>query len=227
MQLQKIKDYIQAYTAWLATPAAATNLPYWETQANWQQHWDLDAPDLPAMYDRALNNLTNRRLWSRQAYDPKQMMLAFWEMDRHFVHSSFVDLFDEARGVHGRADRFVFFCDQLLPLYQEQHPRAKANSHYHGDDYAMVSLYLSCQYPLLYAPYSPAALRTLLQRLGAPNVPPAGDFERHVKVIRTLYTLLTKDEVVLERHRARLRPVDYDGDSLLLAFDFAAFVVET
>lgn len=226
MQLQKIQAYITAYADWLATPAATERLPYWETQANWQRHWDLDAPDLPTMYDRALNNLTNRRMWSRQAFDPKQMMRAFWEMDRHFVHSSFVELFNEAKGVHGRADRFVFFCGQLLQLYQDQHPRAKANSHGHDDDYGMVSLYLSCQYPTQYAPYSPAALRTLLQRLGAPNIPPAGDFERHVKVMRTLYTLLSKNETVLERHCARLRAEDYAGESLMLAFDFGMFVGE-
>ncbi|MEZ4986480.1 MAG: hypothetical protein R2795_15825 [Saprospiraceae bacterium] len=224
MQLHKIQGFIHDYLAWLATPEATTNLHYWETQANWQQHWNLDAPDLRAMYDRSLTNLTNRRIWKRQAYEPKQMMLTFLAMDPHFVHTMFTDLFNEDKDAHHRADRFVFYCDELMRQYRLQYPLTVETGHYHDDGYEMVSLYLAFQYPQLYAPFQAKIQYQLLKAVGAPNLPATGDFPRHVKVMRTLQTLLLKHPALDEAHRARLRNQDYQGDSLLLAFDFAVFV---
>ena len=54
-----------------------------------------------------------------------------------------------------------------------------------------------------------------------------GQQAAHGKVMRTLYPFLQKDEVVMQRHRARLNPErDYQGESLLLSFDFARYVTE-
>lgn len=224
MQLQKLQAYLSQYADWLGTPEATERLSYWETLANWQTHWDTSAPDFAAMYKRALNNQTNRRAWVREAYEPKRMMLVFAEMDPHFVHSMFADLFNEEKDVLGRAERFVFYCEQLLLSYREQFPKRRDNSHYHDDGYGIISLYLSLQYPTEYAPYQADRLRKVLERLGAPNIPLAGDFPRHVKLMKTLRSFLLKDEAIVAAHQARLRPVDYQDNSLLLSFDFCCFI---
>jgi hypothetical protein len=226
MQLHKLKDYLQRYGQWLGSRAAESRLYYWESQAVWQQHWDSDAPDFAQVYDLSLQNSTTRRLWTREAYDPKRIMLAFAAMDRHFVHSMFMDLFNEDKDAHSRADRFVFYCDQLLQQYRQQYPTKIDNSHYHDDGYGITSLYLSFQYPDRYAPYEAERQRRLLHKLGAANIPLAGDFPRHVKLMRTLQNFLNKDEELLARHRKRLRPEHYQEESLLLAFDFGCFVAE-
>jgi hypothetical protein len=225
MQLQKIHDYLAAYREWLPTPAAEERLYYWESQKSWQDHWDADAIDFAAMYDRCLQNQTNRRLWSRQAYEPKRMLLTFAAQDPHFVHAMFTDLFHEEKDALSRADRFVFYCDQLFQQHRKANPQTRDNSHYHDDGYGMVSLYLSFRYPAQYAPYDAERLRQLLQRLGATNIPLAGDFSRHHKVMRTLQNFLHKDAELLARHQLRLQPDHYAGESLLLAFDFASFIV--
>lgn len=226
MQLNKLKQYIADYSNWLKSPKAEQRLHYWETQAHWQQNWDDETTDFSKMLDQCLQNSTTRRLWKREAYEPKRMLLAFAEMDNHFVFSMFQDLFNEDKDAHSRADRFVFYCDEMLQQYRRQHPGRIDNSHYHDDGYEMISLYFSFHYPERYAPYHAERLRALLQHLGAPNIPLAGDFPRHIKVMRTLQNFINKDEELLARHRQRLRAEHYQGESLLLAFDFACFVVE-
>lgn len=226
MQLHRIREYIEAYRKWLPSQAARERLYYWESQRIWQEHWDLEAPDLRTVYDRSLDNSQTRRLWKREAYEPKRMLLEFLEMESEFVRPMFKDLFDESKSVDGRADRFVFYCDQLLEQYRKAHPLAIDTRHYHGDGYEMISLYLAFQYPDRYAPYQADRFLQLLQAVGAHNIPPVGDFARHCKVMRTLQTFLLKDEELMANHAQRLAsPALYQEPSLLLAFDFVVFVV--
>ncbi len=228
MQLKRIHAYAEQYTDWLQTRDAARNIYLWESQNNWQAHWDLNAPSLPPVYDQSLRNRQTKRLWKREAYEPKRMMLKFLEIEPEFVRSMFQDLFNEGKSVDGRADRFVFYCDQLLGQYRKKQPLAIDTGHYHDDGYGIISLYLSFQYPDRYAPYEAERLIKLLQLLGATNIPSAGDFPRHCKLMRTLQQLLNKNEVLLQRHALRLNEREhYMEESLLLAHDFACFVVET
>lgn len=226
MQLHKINDFIEQYKAYLNSfDATKNNLQYWESQKTWQENWDKDAIDWHKMYDNCLQNSTTKRLWKREAYEPKQMMLAFLEQDQHFVFSMFDDLFDENKDMLGRADRFVFYCDQLLIQYRKNKPLSKALGHHHDDGYQMVSLYLSFQFPDLYAPYHAENFILLLQKIGAANIPLAGDFSRHVKVMRTLQKFMDKDETLLTAHQARLKSNHYQRESLLLTYDFVQFIL--
>lgn len=225
MQVKKIQAYIERYRDWLPTRAAEQRLYYWESQQHWQREWDLAAPNLREVYDRSLDNRQTRRLWAREAYDPKRMMLAFLDNEPEFVRSIFLDLFNEAKEIEGRLGRFLFYCEEMMAHYREAHPRTKDTGHYHDPE--MVSLYLSFQYPAAYAPYEATRFLQLLRQLGAANIPLVGDFARHCKLMRTLQTFLNKDGQVLARHTARLRPNrDYAGESLLLSFDFACFVTD-
>ncbi len=225
MQLHKIKQYLQEYANYLDTPDAYKRLHYWESQRIWQENWDKDATDWHTMFDNCLQNSTTKRLWKREAYEPKRMMKAFIEMDKHFVFSMFDDLFNEDQEVHSRVDRFVFYCDQLMMQFRKNKPLNIDTGHYHDDGYQIISLYLSFQFPDLYAPYHAEQFITLLQKIGAANIPLAGDFSRHVKVMRTLQKFINKEEELLSRHAARLQANHYQEESLLLAFDFVQFVV--
>lgn len=228
MQLQRLQAYLQQYRDWLPRPAARDRLYLWESQKIWQENWDLSAVDLAATYDRSLDNSQTRRLWRREAYEPKRMMLELLRLQPEFGRSMFQDLFNENKEVEGRADRFVFYCDQLLAEYRERFPLRADNSHYHDDGYSMISLYLSFRFPDRYAPYTAADLLGLLQKLSARDLPAAGDLGRHVKLMRTLYNFLQKDELIMQRHRKRLdEQRHYVGDSLLLSYDFQQFVNTT
>ncbi|RMG88462.1 MAG: hypothetical protein D6714_00655 [Bacteroidetes bacterium] len=233
MKLQALQTAFQAYKHYLRKQAG--NRPHrrppaglykWESLKIFQENWDLDAPDLAEMYDRSLQNAETRRLWKRENFEPKDMMLKFIRLQPDFVRYMFTDLFNEEKDIVGRVDRFVFHCDELLREYKEQNPRSVENNHFHNDDYQMVSLYLAFRYPDQYTLYDFDHFRALLTFLEAPNVPKTGDFGRFCKVMRTIYKLMSKDEALMDLHRARLDPArHYSGETLLIVEDFYRFLV--
>jgi len=227
MQVPKINAAIEHFRDWMLTEEALVHLPLWETQQNWQTHFNVEAKDLANSYDLALDSKTNRRHYRRGGYDPKRAMLTLMRWESEFVREAFRDLFSEDRDLDGRAQRFGFYVNELFNRFRDERPKDKTPSHYHHDDYNMVSLYLSGQYPEVYAPYSTELLQKVCTQLGAKDVPVAADFPRYTKLLATLRSFLLKDEVVMERYQAALRPVDYAGESALLVWWFFQSVAET
>lgn len=225
MQLKLLNQQIEAFKQYLCGPRAEERLYIWESQRIFQEHWNLEAPDLVRMYDASLENSRTRRLWRRENYEPKEMMLKFLRQSPEFVRSMFRDLFNEEKSIDGRAQRFVFYCDELLQEYKKAHPRSIENNHYHDDDYHMVFLYLAFRYPEQYALYDFDAFLGTLRRLGVAQLPRTNDLPRFVKVCATLDKLLRKDEGLLELHRQRLARDEryYQGESRLLVYDFFQF----
>lgn len=226
MQLKKLEICLAKYKAFLPTRAAEERLYIWESQRIFQEKWDPVEPDFAAMYDRSLENSHTRRLWKRERFEPKRMMLAFIAEDTEFVRTMFKDLFNEEKSVENRVDRFVFYCDDLLSRYKRDHPLSIENNHYH-QDYEMIALYLAFRYPDAYACYDADAFRKTLELLGAPNVPVTHDLPRYFKVCKTIFTFMLKDEELMDRHRQRLNPEKhYTGNSYLQSYDFMCFCRE-
>lgn len=147
MNLQKLNSAVQQYKAFLKSEPQHDPYWKWESLRIFSENWDIEALDFRSMYDRSLQNSRTRRLWKRENYEPKDMMLKFIHLNSEFVRYMFQDLFNENKEVDGRVDRFVFHCDELLREYKETHPLSIENSHFHDDNYQMVSLYLAFRYP--------------------------------------------------------------------------------
>lgn len=220
MQVPKIQAAVETFRDFLTTEEAQDLLPVLETQQNWQTHFNVEAKDLAASFDAALDSKTNRRHYRRGGYDPKRSMLTLMKWEPEFVREAFFDLFSEDRDLEGRIGRFGFYVNELFNRYRDARPKDRTPSHYHNDDYNMVSLYLMGQYPETYAPYSTELLQSICEKLGAKSVPPAADFPRYTKMLKTLRRFLTEDEVVMERYQALLREQDYQGESALLVWMF-------
>lgn len=228
MQLKRIHHYLRQYRQYLSTPKARElRLYIWESQRIFQEKWDMDAEDWPGMYDSALQNSQTKRLWKREAYEPKRMMLELARMQPDFVRHMFFDLFNEEKSLEGRVGRFVYYCDMLLQEYKDAHPRSIDNNHYHDDDYQMVSLYLAFRYPDRYTLYDANAFRLLMKKLGSGDIPRANDMERFAKVMNTLYKFMEKEEGLLSLHQRRLdEGRHYTGESLLVAYDFYQYCTD-
>lgn len=227
MQLKRIQYYLDHFKSFLESDQKNDRLYIWESQRIFQEEWNLDADDLELMYDLSLENKQTRRLWSRESYDPKRVMLLFWGYQADFVRQMFQDLFNEEKAIDGRVDRFVFHCDQMLQSYQEEHNIAKENSHFHNDNYEMISLYLAFRYPTQYTLYRKEGFHSLLRKLGVTNIPQTHDIERFFKVMRTLFNFMKKDDNLIQLHQKRLDPaIHYMEDSLLLSFDFYQYCTQ-
>ncbi|MBI5914808.1 MAG: hypothetical protein HY842_05480 [Bacteroidetes bacterium] len=225
MNLQLLNDAVQQYKIYLKTHPQHDPYWTWESQRIFQENWDMEATDFRSMYDRSLQNSHSRRLWKRENYEPKEMMLRFIELNREFVRQIFQDLFNENKEVDGRIGRFVFHCDELLLAWQEAHPRSKENTHFHDETYEMVSLYLAFRYPAQYLPYDFEGFRRLMELLGSRDVPTVNDVGRYFKVMRTLFGFLKKDAKILALHSERIEPRrHFEGETLLVAEDFLRVV---
>jgi len=225
MQLKKIQEALDQFKTHLASEAKEEHLYIYESQKIFQENWNLESTDPASMYNRSLNNTQTRRLWNRENYEPKRMMLEFWRMQPDFVKQMFQDLFDENKKVDGRVGRFVFYCDELLTEFLEKHPRSREGKHFHQDGYQIVSLYLAFRYPDQYSLYNFDRFKLLLSALGTPDMPATHDFERFCKVMKTLWGFMQKDEELIAAHRERLEEgKHYQGESLLPVYELMQII---
>ena len=221
MQLKKLQELITQYRAYLKSPKADRLLHLWESQENFQSHWLSTTTEWATMYDASLQNAQTRRLWKRENYEPKRMMLLFAREQPDFVKAMFNDLFNEEKSIDGRLQRFVFYCDELLDQYRGNHPATVENNHFHDDQYHMASVYLAFRYPDRYTIYDHQQFIKVLQILGVQDIPIAADFERFAKVTRTFQKFLHKDQSLLDLHNDRLNKYGYtNSESMLITFDF-------
>jgi hypothetical protein len=225
MQLKKIQEALDQFKTHLGSEAKEEHLYIYESQKIFQENWNLESSDPASMYNRSLNNSQTRRLWNREHYEPKRMMLEFWRMQPDFVKQMFQDLFDENKKVDGRVGRFVFYCDELLTEFLEKHPRSRESKHFHQDGYQIVSLYLAFHYPDQYCLYHFDRFKRLLIALGTPDIPATHDFDRFCKVVKTLWGFIQKDEELMAAHRGRLEEgKHYQGESLLPVYELMQII---
>lgn len=225
MQLKKIQEALDQFKTHLGSEAKEEHLYIYESQKIFQENWNLESSDPASMYNRSLNNTQTRRLWNRENYEPKRMMLEFWRMQPDFVKQMFQDLFDENKKVDGRVGRFVFYCDELLTEFLEKHPRSREGKHFHQDGYQIVSLYLAFRYPDQYSLYHFDRFKRLLIALGTPDIPATHDFDRFCKVVKTLWGFMQKDEELIAAHRERLEEgKHYQGESLLPVYELMQII---
>ncbi|MEN0006377.1 MAG: hypothetical protein AAF798_19650 [Bacteroidota bacterium] len=223
MQLSILKEWIERFKKYLAKPQSRALLHLYESQQLFAQHWDTEAADFATMYDQSLQNNTTKRLWKREAYEPKRLLLAFTTLDADYLRFIFRDLFNEAIEPATRASRFIFHCDELLQQYKTTNPRSIDNNHYH-DDYQMVCLYLAFRYPKQYTLYHQEAFQAFLRLLNSRNILESHDMERFFKIMRTVQKLLLKEEELIQCHLARFPQANADlREHLLLAYEFYRF----
>ena len=203
MEVKKLTYYIDQFKHFLKRDRDFQEIYKWESLFHFQKHWDIDAPDFGKMYDNSLQNNHSRRLWKREVWTPKEMMLKFCETQPDFVRRMFADLFDEAKSGETRISRFKFGCDELLKDYKTDHKTSIENNHYH-DDFQMIMLYLTFHFPQKYTLYDYPSFSKTVGLLGITDIPGPFDIERFIKLTKILNTFLQKDDELLELQCKRL-----------------------
>ena len=219
MNLQRIKSLISKYKVWLSGTDSHENLYILESIQNFQNYFDLEASDLKEAYDQALQNTDSRRLWTMEAKFPKDMMMAFADMDADMVRWTFKDLFRHENTLDGRLNRFIFHCDEMYGVWKKQNPKAHHLGHYHEHNHWMSTVYLTLQSPDQYCLYTLNYLQALLQYVEAKNIPETEDPIRYYKVVKVLDKFISDDPEIEDLHQKRLKDEHFKGKSLFLAFE--------
>lgn len=217
MKVDKINAYKDVFKKHLEITQNYNELYKYECLQNFIANWNLGELDLRSIYDKSYSSSVSGRLWGGSTNSAKEMMLKFLDMDKEFVRSMFRDLYNEDRDISMRINRFKFHCDQLLAKLQET--EMQWNDHFHND--SEVSLYLSFQYPQTYNLFNFGPFSNMMQRLELKKMPEEYETDRYFKLCKGLYTMLSKDEELLELHRQKRAEAGYyEEDTMLIVHDY-------
>jgi hypothetical protein len=225
MQLSLLQIFLENYKESLQK-SPPIGLFKWESQQIWQDNFNLETDNPVEMFDRSLENSTSRRLWHREQFFPKNVLLEFWKQDSMTLRAAFSDLFDETKLPENRLSRFVFACDIMLADYRSTRPNTRQSEHFH-QDLELATLYLAFQFPADYAPYSFPIFQKTMQNLASRDVPQFGDLARWFKLTKTMHQFIEKDKELLAVFDKWRNPkIHFSGKSLLIVDDFCRFVCQ-
>lgn len=128
----------------------------WEAIKCFQDNWDINAQDFPAMLSKSLSKTDNLLTTS---YDFSRKMIEFYaEQNPEEVRSMFMQLFDENIDLIERINGFIARSDKLLETYG---PEGK--QHYQKE--GTITTYLWLRYPDIYYIYKFRQVKALSDRL--------------------------------------------------------------
>ncbi len=213
-----IASYQQQLPQW-----SVAELYKWRAVQAFQENWDIDAPDFPAMLRRSLAETGN--LLTSVQYFARLMIEQFAGQFPEEVRAAFEQLYDESQPLTERLPRFKAAAED----WRERYEGKPAGSHYQ-DERAML-VYLTLRYPDQYYLFKPM----MYQRFAA-LVEVAVDKRQRAKLERVagyielanqVRDVLAQDSALVTAHHARLPASVYPDEALhLLTQDFIYCTVQ-
>lgn len=217
MVLDLINLYKEKYKLFLLEGTDYYELYKWESLQNFQDNWNIEADDFLEMYNRSFANEISSNLWASQFFYPKSAMIEFIKLDKERVREMFKSLYNEELDIDKRIDSFVYHCDEMRKIIEKDNSSFK--NHFH-DGFRMISVYLSFKYPMTYSIYKFTEFKNFMTMVRAKTIPGTDEIDRFFKVMRTIYSIISKDQELMNIHKElRKDPKYYQGDTLLLAQD--------
>lgn len=220
MKVERIHHYKELFISHVQQHGLEDHLYMYEAQSSWQEHFDIEAIDLPTSYHNALQSTISGRLWGGSHNSAKESMLAMLDSSKEYMRSAFIDLFATEKDLSLRCDRFVFYCDEAIRSVTVP----KMVDHRH--DRTVMSMYLAFQYPEVYTLYEYDSFRKMMVQLESRNIPSDIEIERYHKSMKAIHTLLSKDERWFATLSKALGKYYIKG-SLLAMVEFARYVSDT
>lgn len=194
MKVQLIEQNLQEYATYLQSMDSFDQGYLWQVMDGFIENWDIEELDFRQMFDKCFQSDQSLRLWKRENYFPKEMMLQLIDVERETMRSIFKDLLNEDKDLNLRVNRFIHHIDQMLQIVQRND--MKASTHFHGD-LRFVFAYLAFCYPEKYPLYDGFNFSQFLIKVEARNVPKSHDPNIFKNLMKATRTLLLKDESVL------------------------------
>lgn len=192
MKVHAIQRIIGQYLAFLNSGESEKWTHLFGIIDRFHHTWDPGAEQIAGSFSQSLQNEVSRRLWRRESFDARAMMLKFMEMEPEYVRQMFRDLYDESKAIDARIDRFRFYCDELLQLARQRDQTGKILAH--DQDASMISFYLAGRFPEKYAIYPGLKVfQQALMQFESPKPVEFDDLERFFKVCKALHTIGHKE----------------------------------
>lgn len=128
----------------------------WKAVQCFQDNWNMEAEDFPAMLDKSLSKTQN--LLAAKSHYPRKMITKFAGLYTADVKEMFRVLFDESRDL---LERVRFFANESERLCKSWKPDKN-----HYQNLNVISTYLWLKYPDKYYIYKPSVARKLFSHFG-------------------------------------------------------------
>lgn len=220
MKVNLINKYKDLWKQQMLRDASEDWLYKYENLSNFRKYWDLSELDLSIMYAKSLKSSISGRLWGGTVDSPRSVMLQFIEVNKEYVRSAFRDLYNENKDLSMRVNRFSFHCDQLLD--QLKATTEKVDQHYHESP-QMAFLYLCFNDPEKYSLYNYSQFSRALELFETKSIPEKFEVERFFKLSKAIYTIIRKDEELIQIVQSRIPEVYGIETNYLMLNDFFAF----
>lgn len=192
----------------------------WEAIKCFQDNWDVNAQDFPAMLSKSLSK-TENLLAAANSY-PRQMIEFFAEQDPEEVRSMFIQLFDEKMDIAKRFKIFELKSNFLLKTYPTNY-----NNHY--QNVTVMLTYLWLRYPDKYWFYRYTQVKLFSDRLKSDYVFKRGANVANLIACMDFYNevrdVIIQDSELVNMFRAALTDDCYPDPQLVtLTVDVAYFL---
>jgi len=191
----------------------------WKAVKCFQDNWDENAADFPAMLGRALEKAQN--LLTSRNYFPKGMICELANSDAKAVKAMFMALYNELSPVTDRIENFIKDAKEL---------RLKYGAGSWDNDYQdanAVSIYLFFKYPNKYFMYKYHKFKAFAAKIGYSDAPKKGKIEKvenYFDMCNEILDIVKQDNELLNISKKRLTEEDYpDNDFHILTDDIVYF----
>lgn len=185
-----LQGYLSQYKAEFSK-IRAEEMYKWQAVKCFQDNWDIDATDFPAMLKSALAKTGN--LLASAQFFPKKMIEGFADAEPETVRKMFRELFDESQDVEKRVAEFESSATKLL----EGHPTWRMT--YQNPN--SISTYLWLRYPDKYYIYKYTLARDNARKLCHVDMP--GEKYARMRFAFDLYNTI-RDEIDKDKALVRM-----------------------
>jgi len=220
MKVDQIIRYKDLFLSRKKRPTPSDQLYKYESQYNWQTHWDIEAIDFLSSFDASLQSKLSGSLWGGSKNSGKETMSAMISSNKEFVRSAFRDLLSSDKDLGLRCDRFLFYCDEAFKSVKD---------HYfinHLHDRKLLSVYLTLGIPSQYCLFDYPVFVKMMTKLESRNIPAEFEIERYMKSMKAIHGILAKDEKWVDFVKNSAGEF-YVDDTILAINEFAEFVANS
>lgn len=216
---EKLQEAIAAYKKNFSKHWPEENYK-WEAIQQFQEHWNIDAPDFSAMFEEATSKTYN--LLASYNYFPRGMILKYAAERPEQVRSLFRDLYDESQPLTSRINHFARAMDTL-----HQEIGGTAKNHFQKTN--AITTYLWLRYPDNYYIYKYSIYKDVAQFLNNDFIPKRNSDIANVSNSFAFYdkirSTLQQDKELIQLLSDNLPKNCYADPSLhTLTFDFGYFI---
>lgn len=163
---------------------------------NWKQHFSFHKEEPQEVYDRSLHNPDTARLWGGSTNSIKSSLLSLMAYDTDTAMMALFDLFNEGKDLTLRLGRYEEYMMDIYQRLSQNNKRVEA----FRQDRSAAFLHLMHAYPQDYCLFLYEDFHRMMEDCGSINIPTKYETGRYAKICKTLYTLLLKEDRLVDAY---------------------------